>query len=76
MKELVTYIAKGLVDNPDEVSVKEVEGEHTAVIELKVAKNDMGKLIGRQGKTAKALRTLLIAAAVKQKKKAVLEILD
>lgn len=76
MKELVTYIAKGLVDNPDEVSVKEVEGEHTAVIELKVARNDMGKLIGRQGKTAKALRTLLIAAAVKQKKKAVLEILD
>ncbi len=76
MKELVSYIAKGLVDNPDQVTVNEVEGEHITVIELKVAKNDMGKLIGRQGKTARALRTLVIAAAVKQKKKAVLEILD
>ena len=61
MKELVIYIAKALVDNPDAVSVNEVEGEQTSVIELRVAKGDLGKIIGKHGKTAQSIRTILSA---------------
>jgi len=76
MKELIEYIARALVDNPDEVSVSEVEGEVTSVIELKVAKTDLGKVIGKQGRTARAMRTILSAASTKIRKRAVLEILE
>ncbi|HID97680.1 MAG TPA: KH domain-containing protein [Thermodesulfobacteriaceae bacterium] len=76
MKELIEYIAKELVDNPEAVKVNEVEGERTSVIELKVAKEDLGQIIGRQGRTARAMRTILSAASTKQKKRAVLEILE
>jgi len=76
MKELIEYIAKLLVDNPEEVSVTEIEGEQTSVIELKVAKEDIGKVIGKQGRTAKAMRTILGAASMKLKKRSVLEILE
>lgn len=76
MRELIEYIAKSLVDNPDEVSVSEVEGEVTSVIELKVAKTDLGKVIGKQGRTARAMRTILSAASTKLRKRAVLEILE
>ena len=58
MKDLITYIAKALVDNPEAVEVSEVEGEQTSVIELKVAKSDLGKVIGKQGRTARAMRTI------------------
>jgi predicted RNA-binding protein YlqC (UPF0109 family) len=76
MKELVAYIAKALVDKPDEVQVAEVEGEQTSVLELRVAKDDMGKVIGKLGRTAKAIRTVVNAAATKMKKRAVLEIVE
>ena len=76
MKELIEYIAKLLVDNPEEVSVTELEGEQTSVIELKVAKEDLGKVIGKQGRTAKAMRTILGAASMKLKKRSILEILE
>jgi uncharacterized protein len=76
MKELVKFIAKSLVDNPDEVQVKEIEGEQTSVIELKVAKEDLGKVIGKQGRTARAMRTILSAASTKIRKRAVLEIIE
>ena len=76
MKELIEYIAKSLVDQPDAVKVTEVEGERTSVIELSVAENDMGKVIGKQGKTAIAMRTLLNAASMKQKKRTILEIIE
>jgi predicted RNA-binding protein YlqC (UPF0109 family) len=76
MKELIEFIAKSLVDNPDEVLVTETEGDHTSVIELKVSKNDLGKVIGKQGRTARAMRTILSAASAKIKKKAVLEIIE
>ena len=76
MKELVEYIAKVLVDNPDEVSVTELEGQQTTVIELRVAKDDLGKVIGKQGRTARAIRTILGAASTKLKKRSVLEILE
>ncbi|MCA9810320.1 MAG: KH domain-containing protein [Candidatus Dadabacteria bacterium] len=76
LNELVSYIAKSLVDNPDKVEVREVAGEQTAVLELKVAPEDLGKIIGKQGKTAKAIRTILGAAAAKMKRRAVLEILE
>ena len=76
MKELIEYIAKLLVDNPEEVSVTEIEGEQTSVIELKVAKEDLGKVIGKQGRTARAMRTILSAASAKMKKRSVLEILE
>lgn len=76
MKELIEYIAKSLVDNPDDVSVTEVEGEVTSVIALKVAKPDLGKVIGKQGRTARALRTILSVASIKAKKRAVLEIVE
>ena len=76
MKELIEYIAKALVDNPDEVSVTELEGKQTSVIELRVAKEDLGKVIGKQGRTARAMRTILGAASTKLKKRSVLEILE
>ncbi len=76
LKDLVEYIAKSLVDNPDEVLVTEIEGEQTSVIELKVAKEDLGKVIGKQGRTARAIRTLLGAASTKVRKRSVLEILE
>ncbi len=76
MKELIEYIAKLLVDNPEEVSVTEIEGEQTSVIELRVAKEDLGKVIGKQGRTARAMRTILSAASAKMRKRSVLEILE
>jgi predicted RNA-binding protein YlqC (UPF0109 family) len=76
MKDLIKYIAQALVDNPDEVSVAEVEGNQTSVLELKVAKEDLGKVIGKQGRTARAMRTILSAASAKVKKRTVLEILE
>lgn len=76
MKELVRFIAQALVDKPDEVEVREVEGEKTTVLELRVAETDLGKVIGRQGRTARAMRTIINAAATKLKKRAVLEILE
>ena len=76
MKELVIYIAKALVDNPDEVSVNEVEGEQTSVIELRVAKGDLGKIIGKHGKTAQSIRTILSAASAKLGKRSVMEIVE
>jgi len=76
MKELITYIAKALVDQPEQVSVSEVEGNQTAVLELKVAKEDLGKVIGKQGRTARAMRTILSAASAKVKKRTVLEIIE
>ncbi len=76
LNELVTFIAQSLVDSPDRVEVREVAGEQTTVLELKVAQEDLGKIIGKQGKTAKAIRTILGAAAAKMKKRAVLEILE
>jgi predicted RNA-binding protein YlqC (UPF0109 family) len=76
MKELVKFIAQFLVDNPEQVQVNEIEGEQTSVIELKVAKEDLGKVIGKQGRTARAMRTILSAASTKIRKRAVLEILE
>jgi len=76
MRELVENIIKALVDNPDEVKVTEVEGEQTTVIELRVAQGDLGKVIGKQGRTARALRTILSAAGMKIRKRFVLEILE
>lgn len=76
MKELIEYIAKALVDYPDQVHVSEVIGEQTSVLELKVAKDDLGKIIGRQGRSAKALRTILNAASTKLQKRTVLEIIE
>ena len=76
MKELITYIAKALVDHPDQVHVSEVEGNQTSVLELKVAKEDLGKVIGKQGRTARAMRTILSAASAKIKKRTVLEIIE
>ncbi|MEA2101183.1 MAG: KH domain-containing protein [Thermodesulfobacteriota bacterium] len=76
MKDLIEYIAKALVDNPDEVEVGEVVGEVTSVIELRVAKSDLGKVIGKEGRTARAMRVLLTAASTKLKKRSVLEILE
>ncbi len=76
MKELIEYIAKALVDSPDQVRVTEVEGENTSVIELSVAKEDLGKVIGKQGRTAKAIRTILTAASTKIRKRSVLEIIE
>ena len=76
MKSLVEQIAKSLVDSPEDVSVGEVDGEKTAVFELRVAKNDIGKIIGKQGNTARAIRTILSAAGNKLGKRCVLEILE
>ena len=76
LKGLIEFIAKALVDNPDQVSVSEIEGEQTSVIELKVAKEDLGKVIGKQGRTARAMRTILAASSTKNRKRSVLEILE
>ncbi len=76
MKELVELIAKALVDRPEDVSVAEVDGEKTTVFELRVAQSDLGKVIGKQGKTARAMRTILSAAGTKIGKRSVLEILE
>ena len=76
MKDLISYIAKALVDKPEEVVVTEIEGQQTSVIELKVAKEDIGKIIGKQGRTAQAIRTILSAAAAKLKKRSTLEIIE
>ena len=76
MKDLILTMVKALVDKPDEVSLQEVEGEKTTVLEWRVAKEDLGKVIGKQGKTAKAMRTILNATATKLKKRAVLEIIE
>ena len=76
MKDLISYLARALVDNPDEVSITEVEGNQTSVLELKVAKEDLGKVIGKQGRTARAMRTILSAASAKVKKRTVLEIIE
>lgn len=76
MKNLVECIAKALVDEPEAVVVSEIQGEQTSVIELRVAKDDIGKIIGKQGRTARAIRTILSAASAKIKKRSVLEILE
>ncbi len=76
MKDLIKYIAQALVDHPEEVTCTEVVGEQTSVIELRVAKEDLGKVIGKQGKTAKAMRTILSAASSKLNKRSVLEIIE
>ncbi len=76
MKDLISYIARALVDNPEHVKVTEVEGNQTSVLELKVAKEDLGKVIGKQGRTARAMRTILSAASAKVKKRTVLEIIE
>ncbi len=76
MKELVELIAKSLVDNPDKVKVAELEGEQSSVLELKVAQEDMGKVIGKQGRNAQAIRTILSAAGMKLKKRVTLEIIE
>jgi len=76
MKDLINYIAQALVDHPEEVSVTEVQGNQTSVLELKVAKEDLGKVIGKQGRTARAMRTILSAASAKIKKRALLEIIE
>ncbi len=76
MKELVEQIAKALVDKPEDVSVRAIEGEQTIVLELRVAPSDLGKVIGRQGRTARSIRTILSAAGMKLKKRFTLEILE
>ncbi|MBN2515434.1 MAG: KH domain-containing protein [Deltaproteobacteria bacterium] len=76
MVDLIKHIAEALVDHSEEVKVAEVKGEQSSVIELKVAKDDVGKIIGKQGKTAQAIRTILSAASAKLHKKIVLEIID
>lgn len=76
LKELVEFIVKRLVDRPEEVAVNEVSGQQATIIELKVASEDLGKVIGKEGRTARAIRTLVHAAAAKDHKRAVLEILE
>jgi len=76
MKELVQYLAKSLVTNPDAVEVRETQGETASVLELKVAKEDLGRIIGKQGRTAKSIRTILNAAASRANRKFVLEIVE
>jgi predicted RNA-binding protein YlqC (UPF0109 family) len=76
MKELLILIAKALVDNPDEVAVNEVGGEQTTILELRVAQEDLGKVIGKQGRTARAIRTILSAAGMKLRKRFHLEIIE
>jgi predicted RNA-binding protein YlqC (UPF0109 family) len=76
MKDLITEIVKALVDQPDEVSVNEIEGSHTIVLEVRVAKMDMGKVIGKQGRTAQAIRTILSAASGKIRKSYMFELVE
>ncbi|MAF91540.1 MAG: KH domain-containing protein [Bdellovibrionota bacterium] len=76
LKDLVEFMAKSLVDNPDDVEVSEIAGEQTTVVELKVSKDDLGKVIGKQGRTARSMRTILNAASTKLNKRSVLEIVE
>jgi len=76
LRELVEYLARGLVDHPEEVVVEEVDEPDALVFELKVAEQDLGKVIGKQGRTAKALRTVLSAASTKMRRRVLLEILE
>ncbi|MCK4255927.1 KH domain-containing protein [candidate division WOR-3 bacterium] len=76
LKELIVLMAKALVDQPDQVSVSEIDGERTIVFELRVDKTELGKVIGKDGKTARAMRTIITAASMKAGKRAVLEILE
>ncbi len=76
MKELVEMIAKALVDNPDQVQVSILDGEQSSIIELKVAPDDVGKVIGKQGRNAQAIRTILGAAGMKMKKRLTMEIIE
>jgi uncharacterized protein len=76
VKELIQHIAQSMVDNPGEVSVSEIQGNQTTVLELKVAKTDLGKVIGKQGRNAQAIRTILGAVSAKIKKRVVLEIVE
>ena len=76
MKELLELIVRSLVDQPEEIEVTEIEGEQTTVLELKVAQEDLGKVIGKQGRTARSIRTILAAAGMKLRKRIVLEILE
>jgi predicted RNA-binding protein YlqC (UPF0109 family) len=76
MKDLVELIARALVDNPEEVMVTAIEGNQATVLELKVAKEDLGKIIGKQGRTARSLRTIIGAASAKERKRVVLEIVE
>ena len=76
LQELISFVSKSLVDMPEAVEVTEIVGEQTTVIELKVDKSDLGKVIGKQGRTARALRTILNAASTKLKKRSVLEIIE
>lgn len=76
LKDLIEFMAKSLVDAPDEVEVNEIVGEQTTVVELKVSKSDLGKVIGKQGRTARSMRTILNAASTKLNKRSVLEIVE
>jgi len=76
LKELIEYVAKSLVDNPEKVEVKEIAGEKSIIYELRVGEGDLGKVIGKEGRTANAIRTIITAAAMKLGKRTVLEILD
>ena len=76
MKELIEYLARALVNHPDAVEVKETEGETASILELKVAKEDLGRIIGKQGRTAKSIRTIVNAAASRANRKVVLEIIE
>ena len=76
LKALIELMAKALVDKPDEVSVRETDGEKTTIIELRVAQDDLGKVIGKQGRTARSMRTILNAAGTKLGKRCILEILE
>ena len=76
MKELLELIARSLVDHPDEVDIKEIDGEQTTVLELKVAREDLGKVIGKQGRTARSIRTILATAGMKLNKRIVFEIIE
>ncbi|MBC8232504.1 KH domain-containing protein [bacterium] len=76
LKDLIEFIAKSLVDHPEQVAINEIEGQKTTILELSVAEDDLGKVIGRRGKTAKAMRIVLSAAATKEDKRAVLQIIE
>ena len=76
MKEIVETVCKSLVDNPEEVSVTQIDGEQTTILELRVAQTDLGKVIGKQGRTARAIRTILAAAGMKQRRRFNLEIIE
>ena len=76
MRDLITEIVKALVDQPDEVSVNEIEGSHTTILEVRVAKTDMGKVIGKKGRTAQAIRTILSAASGKKRESYVFELVE